>query len=319
MAIFVVSFGYMIIGGYFFCMIEGWKSATSESTNSTSLEDRAVGWTLLDGFLYSYSTVTTIGYSHLHTKTKIGRLYFVFFGLVGIPLFALAINDLAQFMEEGLEFFMKKVNRRLISKYGDRMPLAGWTCCQMPGKSLALIPITLILFLGYLALGGLILPLWEKDWDFVSGFYVAFDAITTVGIGDVYPQEKRMFLVTIIYFTLGISLACVGVTAFGDVGRRLHFYGIRPTNCAGQTINFSGRSMPVSQLIELIGREFGSTDQEIRIVQRNFDRLIRNYFDGNIDSSIKNNKRSNFAAKKVENLFFDTVPFRNVKDDKLYT
>lgn len=318
--VLVVAYGYMVLGGYWFCLIEGWQSdapvenvtekvarlkknmtndlltfsvplPTEEEWSAKvqhkldayvhdvneAAKHKGSGWNLLDGFLYAFSTVTTIGYGHLTTESDAGRVFYVFYGLLGIPLFTLAMADIGLFLEK----FMNWIYVMVLQCCSTKLSMCrSWRTRKrlVPAESLLALPVVLFLFLAYTALGGVLFPLWENQWGFVKAFYVAFDTITTIGIGDIYPLNNDWFMATLIYESVGIAIACMAIGALSDYIRVIHHFGTDPTDCGMEVIWFGGRHMRVSEFVRVVGKELGSTDCEIKTVQNSLDRIVNEVF-----------------------------------------
>ncbi|KAK9881736.1 hypothetical protein WA026_017258 [Henosepilachna vigintioctopunctata] len=52
-------------------------------------------WSFLNGIVYSITVISTIGYGHIYPTTLTGRALTIVYSLIGIPLFLLALTDLA--------------------------------------------------------------------------------------------------------------------------------------------------------------------------------------------------------------------------------
>jgi len=158
----------------------------------------------------------------------------------------------------------------------------------VPAESLLALPIVLVIFLLYTALGGLLFPLWETQWGFVEAFYVAFDTITTIGIGDLYPMNNDWFMATIIYVSIGIAIGCVAIGALSDYVKVLHHFGTDPSDCGLEVIWFGGKHMTVAEFVRVVGKELGSTEYEINTVQHGLDRLVNEAFMERKHSRVRN-------------------------------
>ncbi len=53
-------------------------------------------WDLLDAFYFSVVTIATVGYGDIHPVTPIGKIFTVFYILVGLGIFVAAATALAQ-------------------------------------------------------------------------------------------------------------------------------------------------------------------------------------------------------------------------------
>uniref|UniRef100_A0A0K0F0B4 Potassium channel subfamily K member 18 (inferred by orthology to a human protein) n=1 Tax=Strongyloides venezuelensis TaxID=75913 RepID=A0A0K0F0B4_STRVS len=57
-------------------------------------------WSFPDSILFAFTVITTIGYGNVAPKTFGGRMFCIFYGLIGIPFTLLAIADLGKFISE---------------------------------------------------------------------------------------------------------------------------------------------------------------------------------------------------------------------------
>uniref|UniRef100_A0A914UY41 Potassium channel domain-containing protein n=1 Tax=Plectus sambesii TaxID=2011161 RepID=A0A914UY41_9BILA len=57
-------------------------------------------WTWSAAVLYALTVITTTGYDHVTPSTNAGRLFTVFFGLLGIPLMFITAADIGKFLSE---------------------------------------------------------------------------------------------------------------------------------------------------------------------------------------------------------------------------
>ncbi|GMR63255.1 hypothetical protein PMAYCL1PPCAC_33450, partial [Pristionchus mayeri] len=72
-----------------------------EEVESVGEEDEEViPWSFVDALLFTFTVITTIGYGNVAPRTFEGRLFVIFYGLVGIPFTLLAIADLGKFLSE---------------------------------------------------------------------------------------------------------------------------------------------------------------------------------------------------------------------------
>lgn len=70
------------------------------------------------------------------------------------------------------------------------------------------VPFVLILFivLAYICLGGLILPLWETEFEGFDPYYFCFITLTTIGFGDIIPKHPKYFLLTSLFIIGGMAI-----------------------------------------------------------------------------------------------------------------
>lgn len=98
------------------------------------------------------------------------------------------------------------------------------------------IYVSLLLILGYIAIGALMFTLWEKDWNYLIGFYFCFITLSTIGFGDYVPgtsldawnsQEKLVICAMYLLFGLALIAMCFDLmqeqarNAFRSIGRKI--------------------------------------------------------------------------------------------------
>ena len=76
------------------------------------------------------------------------------------------------------------------------------------------LPISLAIFILilYIFLGALIYCVWE-GWPFFDSFYFVFISMTTIGFGDMVPDDPACMIVSIVYLVFGLALMsmCINV------------------------------------------------------------------------------------------------------------
>ena len=121
------------------------------------------------------------GYGNIAPATASGRVFCIFFALIGIPFTITVIKDLGVLMATSVSIVYGRFRKR-----------ANWTnsqAAQRFGKKYgAALTVVLVLFLliVYIAIGGAIFMIWE-DWNFLESFYFCFITMTTIGFGDLVP------------------------------------------------------------------------------------------------------------------------------------
>uniref|UniRef100_A0A0N5C663 Potassium channel subfamily K member 18 n=1 Tax=Strongyloides papillosus TaxID=174720 RepID=A0A0N5C663_STREA len=78
-------------------------------------------WTLMDAILFCFTVITTIGYGNTAPQTTGGRLFVIFYGLIGVPFTMLAIANFGKFLAEILKQWTKPMY--CCFKYI-------WKCCK---------------------------------------------------------------------------------------------------------------------------------------------------------------------------------------------
>lgn len=172
-------------------------------------------WTMTTAIFYTTTLLTTIGYGNLVPVTFKGRMFCIFYALLGVPLILITVADIGKFLSEnivwlyGLYSKMRKLPKRKssTSENGE-----GDGESKQENKEAIMdlgvtIPTSLIaiILLGYMAMGAVLLGLWE-NWDFFQGFYFSFITMTTVGFGDIVPVKQQFFIFDLFYIIIGLAI-----------------------------------------------------------------------------------------------------------------
>ncbi|XP_065060735.1 potassium channel subfamily K member 3-like isoform X2 [Rhopilema esculentum] len=158
-------------------------------------------WTFYSSMYFCGSVVTTIGYGHMTPKTDAGRIILLFYALVGIPLNLWTLKVMGDVITSLLtnlvSKFEKTVLRRQELKHIKLKVVAG----------MAALNITVLL------LGGLMYKVSE-NWSYIEGIYYCFIVYSTIGFGDLVPNEghefssqKEVFMMFVRGFNLIIGLS----------------------------------------------------------------------------------------------------------------
>uniref|UniRef100_A0AC35U888 Ion_trans_2 domain-containing protein n=1 Tax=Rhabditophanes sp. KR3021 TaxID=114890 RepID=A0AC35U888_9BILA len=84
-----------------------WKEAILEFEASLNINipELETVWTFWMAILYAGTVYTTIGYGNISTATVAGKLFTMAYGLFGIPLFILILNNLSEFMIKKIRIY----------------------------------------------------------------------------------------------------------------------------------------------------------------------------------------------------------------------
>ncbi|KHJ77669.1 Ion channel, partial [Oesophagostomum dentatum] len=98
-----------------------------------------------------------------------------------------------------------------------------------------------ILFIVYIALGGLMLATYEPDMDFFKAVYFNFVTLTSIGLGDIVPRSETYMALTIVYIAIGLALTTIAIEIAADTLKKLHYYGRKIENVGNVAIWFGGK------------------------------------------------------------------------------
>jgi len=178
---FLILFGIylfyiFVLGGFVFRAFEtpqGCSWGDSISADPVETGDReCMTWNIFNSSFVAYTAITTIGYGAQAPVTQKGRLYCIFYSLVGVPLNAVTIITLASYMTMGTKWIL---NRPHLNNALDQWKSWKRTCV---GATLALIFFCIFILVPTVAI------VVSEDWSWVDGFYFCFITLSTIGFGD---------------------------------------------------------------------------------------------------------------------------------------
>jgi len=140
------------------------------------------------------------------------------------------------------------------------------------------IPVTLVLLIlvGYTALGACLLSTLE-GWSFFDAFYFSFITMTTVGFGDLVPENERYFLLDLLYIVVGLAITTMCIDLVGiQYIRKIHYFGraIQDARCA--LVNVGGKMIQVGDLMKyaaLLHKKYCLNDPHANIIENPLHRL----------------------------------------------
>ncbi|XP_066271724.1 potassium channel subfamily K member 2-like [Branchiostoma lanceolatum] len=138
-------------------------------------------WDFLPSVTFSMTVVTTIGYGAHTPQTTGGRVFVIFYALLGIPLTAAFLSGLAGVMSDVARRFTDAIlrwNPKCTPATASRI---AWACCLVLGTGVFFV-----------------LPAWVvhfvEKWSFLDSVYFMFVSLSTIGFGDfVAGTEKQNY------------------------------------------------------------------------------------------------------------------------------
>jgi len=151
-------------------------------TSQKSCSKKSI-WTLSNAILYTTTLSTTIGYGNITPSSPLVRLLSLVYAGVACPVFALLLGDISELIQGAAQriFGIKKISVSL----------------SMKGA---------VLFLIVYGLVGTVLVASLFSWNYQDSLYFIGSTITTIGFGDIVPEDSLLFLLLGIYFITGISV-----------------------------------------------------------------------------------------------------------------
>ncbi|KRZ16209.1 TWiK family of potassium channels protein 7 [Trichinella zimbabwensis] len=254
-------------------------------SNSTKPDDV---WTYLSSIFFTVTFLTTIGkycFGNPSPSTFRGRLFCVFYGLIGIPLALITIADSGKFLGEFMVHVYSACRGSILKRgRGKKKPSAGLEqstvgCVDVDDerrhlliseldkvglREFADVPAGLVfgVFLSYTALGSLLLHHVEK-WDIVDAFYFTFVTMTTVGFGDLIPEQRSCYLLILLYILVGLALTTTLIDLVGvKYIIKVHYFGRAIQDASWTMVRIGGKLIRLDELVKnsssIWQRRFGS-------------------------------------------------------------
>ncbi|XP_072569326.1 potassium channel subfamily K member 15 isoform X2 [Paramormyrops kingsleyae] len=134
-------------------------------------------WKFAGSFYFAITVITTIGYGHSAPGTDAGKLFCMFYAVLGIPLTLVMFQSLGERMNTFVRFLLKKVKE----------------CLHMRKTEVSMENMVLVGFLsciGTLCIGAAAFSHFE-GWTFFHAYYFCFITLTTIGFGDLVALQKK--------------------------------------------------------------------------------------------------------------------------------
>lgn len=159
-------------------------------------------WDYGASLVFAVTVITTIGYGHISPITAGGRVFTIFYALMGIPLTAFFLLLIGQKLHIPLKSLKKKVfweKHKKIEKV-------------LKSILVALLGLTVLLFLPAVLFRRL------EGWTYLEGVYFGVITLTTIGFGDFVPENRlvayRLFCAIWIY--VGLAWVSMILTDVSD-------------------------------------------------------------------------------------------------------
>lgn len=160
-------------------------------------------WDWWSSFFFSATVVTTIGYGHISPSTQGGKIFCIFYAVVGIPLVGIFFAGIGQKLIFPIKQLRNRSDKKLVK--------------TATSVLIALFGIGLLIFL----------PAWAfhhfEGWSFPDSIYYAVITLTTIGFGDFVPgRDERSYragyqVLTIVWIFIGLSWFAIVVTDISDI------------------------------------------------------------------------------------------------------
>ncbi|XP_063001834.1 potassium channel subfamily K member 4 [Elgaria multicarinata webbii] len=137
-------------------------------------------WNMGSAFFFAGTVITTIGFGNISPKTDAGRLFCIFYALVGIPLFGMLLAGVGDHLGSSL--------RKAIGKVEDMF--LKW---QVSATIVRVLSALLFILIGCLLFVSLPTIIFQRveGWTLLESVYFVVITLTTIGFGDYVAGDTR--------------------------------------------------------------------------------------------------------------------------------
>ncbi|XP_073672825.1 potassium channel subfamily K member 3a [Garra rufa] len=161
-----------------------------------------VQWRFAGSFYFAITVITTIGYGHAAPSTDGGKVFCMFYALLGIPLTLVMFQSLGERINTFVKYLLHRLKKCLGLRHTE-VSMANMVC------------IGLISCMSTLCVGAAAFSRYE-DWSFFHAYYYCFITLTTIGFGDYVALQKDNALQTNPqYVAFSFMYILTGLTVIG--------------------------------------------------------------------------------------------------------
>ncbi|XP_061599626.1 potassium channel subfamily K member 3 [Cololabis saira] len=135
-----------------------------------------VQWKFAGSFYFAITVITTIGYGHAAPSTDSGKVFCMFYALLGIPLTLVMFQSLGERINTFVRYLLHQAKKCLGMRHTEvsmaNMVTVGFFSC-----------------ISTLCVGAALFSHCE-GWSFLHAFYYCFITLTTIGFGDYVALQK---------------------------------------------------------------------------------------------------------------------------------
>ncbi|XP_076772341.1 potassium channel subfamily K member 4 isoform X1 [Arvicanthis niloticus] len=157
---------------------EALGGGANPETSWTNSSNHSSAWNLGSAFFFSGTIITTIGYGNIALHTDAGRLFCIFYALVGIPLFGMLLAGVGDRLGSSLRRGIGHIEAIFLK----------W---HVPPGLVRMLSAVLFLLIGCLlfVLTPTFVFSYMESWSKLEAIYFVIVTLTTVGFGDYVPGD----------------------------------------------------------------------------------------------------------------------------------
>jgi len=153
-------------------------------TRSTAPDDDIFNWSFMGSLYFCVTVVTTIGYGSYTPVTDSGKLFLLFYVLVGIPSFVMMLT----IVSEAILACVKKIAKHSMLSMVER----GWLEKTPSIRTSTVVIAVMAVFTTLFVLCWSCLFSVYNQWTYLDSVYFGLVTVTTIGFGDFAPNTGEV-------------------------------------------------------------------------------------------------------------------------------
>ncbi|KAK0052221.1 potassium channel subfamily K member 4 [Biomphalaria pfeifferi] len=247
-------------------------NVTANSSIVDDLDATGTRWDIPSAILFCITLISTIGYGNMAPKTYSGRLFCIFYAIIGIPMFAAVLVGTGERLQKPI---------KVIHNYRPWIKNNPSRDEQLKSIVFLLIGVCIIVFIPSLTF------MYTESWSYLQAVYYTIITLTTIGFGDFVPgyfdkpakfgaKTHNAFRICLgLWILLGLAW---GALILSEIGSMLQ---TRITTAANQTQN------KLSHLEGIVKKKAQATKAKIIKRDKEKDELTGKETNGSVDVDIK--------------------------------
>uniref|UniRef100_A0A4W5JSZ5 Potassium channel subfamily K member n=1 Tax=Hucho hucho TaxID=62062 RepID=A0A4W5JSZ5_9TELE len=135
-----------------------------------------VQWKFAGSFYFAITVITTIGYGHAAPSTDSGKVFCMFYALLGIPLTLVMFQSMGERINTLVRFLLHRA-KQCLGLHHTEVSMAN------------MVTIGFFSCMSTLCIGAAAFSHYE-GWSFFHAYYYCFITLTTIGFGDYVALQK---------------------------------------------------------------------------------------------------------------------------------
>jgi len=179
------------------------------TTRSTAPDDDRSSWNFMGSLYFCFTVITTIGYGTYTPSTEAGRLFCIFYALLGIPCFVIMTTIISEAILNTVRLVIKDSILEGVER--------GWlkTTPRFSISTLSLATLSVFVTIFVLSWAGAFSI--YNGWSYLDSVYFGIVTVTTIGFGDMVPEGNALMaaehVLYMCYFVFGLISMGTLITA----------------------------------------------------------------------------------------------------------